>query len=164
MKRAESFNTSESSPNFFNKGVIKAILSSPGTAPTLNDILIIWVSIGRRTSIKTFKNGVGIGSKLHDVALDSVIILRTSSGVVGSNMSREGGVKTSTSGRSPAGPGAESRLVHNLTILSQKYSWKRLANSFEVEDSGRCVSTGLWEILSTTLNSFWSEDDVTKSE
>ena len=48
-----------------------------------NEIFIICLSIGTRTSSSTFRKEVGIGSRLQGVVLDSMVIFLTSSSGLG---------------------------------------------------------------------------------
>ena len=64
---------------------------------------------------------MGIGSSRHDVALVSIMILHTSSGMVGSRVVNGGGAVSLILGRSADSSEClvESRWIRNLTILSE---------------------------------------------
>ena len=61
-----------------------AVLAVDGRIPDERDELTTSVMMGRRSWMFSFKNHVGIGSKLHDLVADALMIFSISSSVVGS--------------------------------------------------------------------------------
>ena len=70
-----------SSPDFFIKGVTKAIFQSLGKTPDCSDKLTNFVIIGKRMEICSFKRLVGMGSSSQVVDLEDIISFQTSSSV-----------------------------------------------------------------------------------
>ena len=73
-----------SSDGFLRSGRIIADLAVDGKTPNDNEALTISVIIGRRWWMFSFKNHVGMGSRLHDLLGDPLMIFSISSSVVGS--------------------------------------------------------------------------------
>ena len=49
-----------------SRRLTKAVLKPGGTKPEANEVLMMLLIVGRRTSRFSYSNSVGMGSRLHD--------------------------------------------------------------------------------------------------
>ena len=54
-----------------SRGLTIAVLKSGGTKPEANEVLMMLVIVGRRTSRFLYSSSVGMGSGLHDLGKSS---------------------------------------------------------------------------------------------
>ena len=70
--------------SFLSNGLIMANLKLSGTSASVRELLMIWVIVGKRSSIQSFNKLVGIGSEAQVVDEDDIMMFLTSSSVVNS--------------------------------------------------------------------------------
>ena len=71
---------------FLIRGLTIAVLKSGGTKPEANEVLMMLVIVGRRTSRFSYSNAVGMGSRSHDLGTVFWRISETNCSVTGVNV------------------------------------------------------------------------------
>ena len=126
-----------------------AVFHSCGNSPIARDRFMMHVSNGRRTSMCSFNNLVGIGSRTQFVELDLATSLRTSSSVKGSKVSNT----ISTFSRTGICGGAVSSMLSRMAdILSLKKVPKSLARISSESRGGSGLVRFLSQLLRVTTS------------
>ena len=81
-----SFSVFSSREGFSCRGLTIAVLKSGGTKPEANEVLMMLVIVGRRTSRFLYSNSVGMGSRSHDLRTVFWRISETNCSVSGVNV------------------------------------------------------------------------------
>ena len=61
--------------NIFCKGLTIAVFILVGNWPDNNEVLMIWVSVGRMSSRHSSRGDIGMGSKVQEVGLELFVIV-----------------------------------------------------------------------------------------
>ena len=69
-----------------SRGLTITVLKSGGTKPEANEVLMMLVIVGRRTSRFSYSNSVGMGSRSHDLGTVFWRISETNCSVTGVNV------------------------------------------------------------------------------